>query len=483
MTLEPTAMTSRPDCRTLSVEEFLDLETRLGLFDHVSGGVRIWEYVRLYVFLAVEQALGGGDAAPVEITSPWRRRLGQIGTSLAGLLRHNPYATDARPLCFFGFSRRLRDEEGVWWDPSIDPLLDSLDCPYYYIERTPRFAHPGPTRTRDVKHHDLLSLLAFGYRALTAWRDLSPDDRRLFATIESALFDQFGVRVDLARIARPILQTRQALVPLYRRLFERVKPRAVFFASINYPERTALEVARSLGIATVEVQHGVMGVRDLSYVFPRGVTPWHFPDHFLVWGSAWTEQVELPLPPERITAVGWPYLEGRRRAHAKTSRGNEVLVLSQPTVGAELARFAIDLARRPEFRGRVIYRLHPNEEGRADPYPGLRESGAILSGSRDGSIHALLARCGMQVGVYSAALVEGLAFGAPTYLVDLPGVENLRLLVDRGLATLVRSADEMPSAPARPEIDTSALFEPDGLARFRDAVARIVGAEATLAAA
>ena len=132
-----------------------------------------------------------------------------------------------------------------------------------------------------------------------------------------------------------------------------------------------------------------------------------------------------------------------------------------------------------------MYRLHPERGGPSRSVSRLHAA-AILSGSRDGAIHALLAwAVGCRSAFYSAALVEGLAFGAPGRISSTsPASRICELLVDRGSGDAgPRSADEIPVLPVTNVIDTSALFEPNGLAKFRDAVARIVGSETTLAAA
>ena len=48
--------------------------------------------------------------------------------------------------------------------------------------------------------------------------------------------------------------------------------------------------------------------------------------------------------------------------------------------------------------------------------------------------------------MYSTAIVEGLAFGAPTLIADLDGAEEMRWLLDGGAARLARTAEDIAAA-------------------------------------
>ena len=130
-----------------------------------------------------------------------------------------------------------------------------------------------------------------------------------------------------------------------------------------------------------------------------------------------------------------------RRACGSTAglvKNKQVVVISQPTVGAA----AFTLCRRiepaaaispgPLFIGCIRSKKIGGKTTRGWPHAGI-----AVSDGQDGNVYSLLAQSRIQIGVYSAALVEGLAFGLETYLVDLPGVEYLQPLIDRKWAKLV----------------------------------------------
>jgi hypothetical protein len=453
------------------------MEEELHLFEQKVDGVDFWEYIRLYVFLELQRSLGLADIEPFQPARPWVRWARQLTSSLAGFLGHNPFCTTRKPLLFFGCPRRTRDTQGIWWDTTVDPFLDSLKVPYYYIERYCGDRHLIPARTRSIKYHEFLATMACGYRLATFFRGFSRAGCRVLLQVQARLENQFNVAVDVPGIASSILKTRHALLWMYRLLLRLVRPRAVFFASINYPERAAIEACKQAGIPVIELQHGVIGPYDLCYVFPRKAKLHCFPDYLFLYGPYWRECVDYPLPADRVIAVGNPYLEARLEEHGGVAKVDEAVVISQPTVGAELSRFAVELSRRASFPLRVVFRVHPYEIDWQTRYPWLRDSRVMISDSRREGIYAVLARARMQIGVYSAALFEGLAFGLPTYLVDLPGVEYMEPLLRKGWGRLVTRPEQIQAGRREDQtVHREQFFCNDSVQRFHRAVSSITQA-------
>jgi hypothetical protein len=91
----------------------------------------------------------------------------------------------------------------------------------------------------------------------------------------------------------------------------------------------------------------------------------------------------------------------------------------------------------------------------------------------------LFATAQAQIGVYSTALFEGLAFGLRTFIADLPGASDMAPLVEAGLAELVSNAQQLCSALERTTspLDRSRIDEiwtKDPHARFCEAMKAIL---------
>ena len=124
----------------------------------------------------------------------------------------------------------------------------------------------------------------------------------------------------------------------------------------------------------------------------------------------------------------------------------------------------------------VVYKLHPGEVSRwREEYPQLASTGEINVVGEDGpALYHLLSESRAQVGVYTTVLYEGLCFDLDTYLVDLPGIEYMDELLERGGATLVTTVDELgnclASGTQKDYFETSRIFRPNTLSNIRQAL-------------
>ena len=122
---------------------------------------------------------------------------------------------------------------------------------------------------------------------------------------------------------------------------------------------------------------------------------------------------------------------------------------SQGAIGQHLLPIAIEIARSFE-NSEVIFRLHPSEK--LEDMQALLQSLKIsipdnfsLNASTP-NIFALMKSADVIVGVFSTTLLEGMALGARTMIVALPGYEYMDAVVNRGDVTIAFNADEVVDA-------------------------------------
>lgn len=115
---------------------------------------------------------------------------------------------------------------------------------------------------------------------------------------------------------------------------------------------------------------------------------------------------------------------------------SQILFLSQGRIGNFVSKFAVYFAQNAKGFD-IMYKLHPTEiEGWREKYPGLKESGVTVIEDSTTSTHELFAESYSQVGVLSTVLFEGLAHGLRIFLIELPGVEHMKYLVEKALPQL-----------------------------------------------
>ncbi len=442
------------------MESLLDLEQRLDLFNRKLDGVYFWEHARLRVYFEISRALG-----LFEFNTQSRLRAGDVVRAatrgIGSVTRRNPML--AKPPCdllILGYPRRQQLRDGRWSDIHLDPILQRLSHRYVYIEPSHGRRHYYPSATPQAYHHDWFDWLMLRRRGPLRWRPSAPETRQL-AEIDHALTQTFDLPVSASPIIANAIGLRHCLVSGYCRLLRKLQPKLVLVISPNYREIALIEAAKTLGIRTAEIQHGVFGHLDPSYTFPRQGGARFFADDLLVYGDFWKDLLASAGCPARVVSVGFAHFESMCERRLESRRENRIVFLSQSVVGQRLTQIAVELARRPEFTPRVVYRLHPDERDWKKRYPHLRDAPIDVDDGQGQSLYATLQRARAQIGAGSFAMYEGLAMGLTTYVADLPGKEYLQPVIDAGAARCIRSAAEIPAElPARHAAFAERIFRP-----------------------
>jgi len=458
------------------------MEVELQLFHRNLAGVSFWDWLRLPLFHEVARQLGFQEKTQDQPNWSPTGYLRSLPSILASLLFKNLFALPEAELLFIGHPRRQR-RKGLWWDIYCDPIIEDVVEPsglsYLLVERPYLNRHRTPARTKNLRYLDgiaLRSALARRWRPL----GLNGEDTRVLTEIQEYLKDRFCVSADVRGLCSHQLHLRQSQISLYRRLLQRVRPRLVFLV-VSYGNETIIEACRSLGIPTVELQHGLLAPMHLGYSFPdANHRKKNFPDYFFAFGDFWKETVALPLVEDRIFSVGFPHFERELSRYSNEPKRRQIVFLSQKSIGAELSRCATRLAARRDLGYGIIYKLHPGEfrHWRRD-YPWLAEVPIEVIDGDHPTLYQLLSGSSIQVGVYSTAIYEGLAFGLQTYLLPLSGIEFMGGLVERVPEVMVvKGADDLAekirdSRSLLPR-NTHRFFRPNAVENIREAIQAIL---------
>ncbi|MFX1370053.1 MAG: hypothetical protein ACFFAY_15780 [Promethearchaeota archaeon] len=297
--------------------------------------------------------------------------------------------------------------------------------------------------------------------------------------IKKEIHRRFNVDLDVERITLRLLGYRRIRLRYFGMVLKRIHPKAVVLVT-SYGKEDLIEAAKSLGVVTIELQHGVIHSYHPGYSFPGDLREKStFPHALLVFGDYWLDSAEYPIGRNRILSVGYPYLEEELKKYSRTRKEKQILVISQWTIGAELSKFAAELSEVKDLGYRIIYKLHPLEyTGWHEKYPWL--SGAeidVIVGSRK-SIYELFAESSLQIGVYSTAVYEGLAFGLGTFIPDVHGADYSESLVEAGVAIKVKSVQELVQhvreAASFRELDREKFFRSGARSRIVRILTRLV---------
>lgn len=452
-------------------QAFLDLESDLSLFEWRENDIPLWERLRFSVYRSVLQASGafGQPQDSIEKDTTDFLRGGYLWAR--NIAFRNPLFGDEHDLLIWGHQRRKQLNDGYWWDLYVDPLFEKLPVDHQYVESDHNLTHHHPPKSNNVDYLDIITFTSTIYRKLM-WRSERLTSSRV-TEIEKELKKRFGVDVDIGRLAYEELTDRRIYLPLYRRLLERVSPE-VAFVVVGYGRETFIEACSEADIPVVELQHGTIDKYHLGYSFPGDREKQCAPDFLFTFGPVWTDGVELPVDEKNVFPIGYQYLEREYEQYQNTENREEVVFISQGTIGEQLSKLATELAEERRQDVTITYKLHPGEYNRwRTNYPWLLESNVNVVAD-EVPLYELLSRASTQVGVYSTAVYEGLRFRTPTILMNTNGISHMERLVAEYDIPVVSDVDQLQTALSSVEetrIDPELFFCDAPIKKFERALA------------
>ena len=460
-------------------EAFLQMEDALDLFDEQIGGVYFWERVRFSLHHEILKSAGVIGQAHTRLERTTVNRSRSALRSLKNAFAKNPYLAPKSEILFFGSPRRKLREDGKWWDIYCDPISEHLGKSYVYFESAYLNGHLTPVKTGNIRYLDFPLYLAAVRRKFNLVKvSLTVSERKLLKNIREQITDRFKLSINLEEIVKRDLLNRKSVLPVYQAILGKVSPKLVFVVC-SYGKETFIEACKSKEIPVVELQHGVISPYHLGYSFPGPKRAKRtFPDYLFSFGDFWKAGIEFPISKDQIYSVGYPYLEDEAKQYAGLEKKNQIVFISQGTIGREMSRFAVALSKREDFPIEIVYKLHPGEYARwRKEYPWLAEADIQVVDDDQIPLYKLFAESRIQVGVNSTALFEGLTFGLQTILLDLPGVEYMDHLVNEQIAWVATRPAELAERireEAVPQIQTGRFFKPDSLNNMKQAIKELL---------
>jgi hypothetical protein len=469
---------------------FIEFEEREQLFDRSLRGVRYWPLIRHDVFRETLEHLGLAERAHLRVEElPVGHWLGPQLRQLPRTLQRSRLTHAPRADLLIAAHPRKVPYQEQFICPYSQPLLWGTSRSRVVLEGHFQGRYFAPDAGEVTRYVDLALVRAhaeFRLRELGGGGlggAVRTEIEQLVQGLTHALGGAPTTSAVLRRV-RTALLAALGLVPRLSLLLDRVQPKlVVVVVGYRLVNQLLTQAARSRGIPVAELQHGTLGAGHAGYNFAPGRKPETFPDQLLLFGELWRQATPgLPLPAESTPAIGYGWLELQRAQHARRAAGTprRILFLSQRGIGRALSRVASELHERLSPSAfEIVYRLHPSEGiGWQTAYPELAQSGIRVELANENALYASQCAAHVQVGVYSTALLEGVAFGLETFLVELAGHEQLALLSDAGIARTVANADALAAALLQPSaahtLADDALWAREPAANFARFVEKII---------
>lgn len=444
--------------------KFCDIELETRLFDIEVDGVPIWERIRFPVYRDIESNVMELGTAHDSISFDSSDYARGLYLWLRNTVYRNPFFAGSHDVLVWGHPRRKQRDDGRWWDIYCDPLYEACDLDVTHFEPAYQNHHLTPPRTESLRYLDLIEYTGTIFRKTGLVDRIVPEaiEEKLHSAEES-FKDCLNIEPDLVSYAEYELSKRQSTYKLYEHLIDRINP-VIAVVVVSYGKETFIEICKENQIPVVELQHGVINPQHVGYAYPENHTKETFPNYLLTFGEFWANSVEFPIPDDQVISVGYPYLEESIDQYDDVESAEQLLFISQGTIGEQLSKFAMEVNQHPKIDFDIVYKLHPGEYDQWKVrYPWLTEANFEIVDNPDRQLYKLFAESSAQIGVGSTALYEGLAFGLETFVYDCPGSAVSQPLVEEGSANLICSVEELVSSLGKGEesFDCEYYFESD----------------------
>lgn len=239
----------------------------------------------------------------------------------------------------------------------------------------------------------------------------------------------------------------------FRKYYRLLKNKGVKFLYFypHYHQEGLIAACKTLGIQTIEAQHGIIAKQDIYYVYEDHwkpvLTNAFFPDRILVFGNYW-KNILLSgneFSPGQITVLG-DFIHRRNNPCITAQPGKTILIATQKNMHGLYIRYISKLSERlkkenPDWN--IIAKLHPLEKKKDEYEAAFGSDNCVKIVFHEPTIDELLTNCSIQISSYSTTLFEGIGSNATgmVLLAEGPGIDYARDLVEQGIAIGITEDD------------------------------------------
>jgi hypothetical protein len=475
-------LSNNPSDNILTVNELLTIEDDPDLLRYRFSfdDILMWPYIRHRFLLSAQIPSLKFAIPPQKLRLLPRIVFPYIYHSIA----HNPYSgAKTQDIIFFssGVVNIRNSVSSCYENRLYDHFAGEYPEQTMLIEDSDQFQYHRPRNYRSVKYHDLIDIISWFVCNSTPTPSRDQQTIHAFVAYLQKAFTYplppgtwDMLRAKLHTAAKRLAFLHQA----YAFLFKRLCPKVLFIEGGCYGMRShIIKWAKELGIATAEVQHGLISKNHIDYNYSPAIIKngyrSYLPDYFLVNGKYWANTVSLPAD---MVIIGNPYITETVRAMQSPENKHphsSVLFISggyQPNVVCNLV-LGFYQHSGPTFTCRL--RPHPMERSVADTrYRSLLDRGIALE---NGNLYHAMSQADYIVALEaSTVLFEALAIGKKVFVLNRPEVSYY---LDEPVFATFNDAEDLVEKLASGNsmsVDPDYFFHPDWKNAYRGFIDRVV---------
>lgn len=426
-------------------EELWKFESENHLFDYKIHGINVWELVRLNVFDELSREFKIYGQAHSSVDSLYEK-LKKSYLLFWNSIVKNPFLGKHKTDYLVYDHPRKVQINGSFIDIYTYYFINESNKKIDVIESPHLLTHFSTSRDRkNYRDHEIL--MSFIRKKLFPIK-LTDKEKEKIKKIDILFKKWFETsNIDIYSIIVKKINVFKQQYNYHKKLIKKRQPQSVYIV-VFYGKHSIIAAAKDLGVKVIEFQHGV--INDYHFAYNFGVPNRkfkYFPDKILTFGEYWAKTKRFPNQID-IEVYGFPHLNNQLKKYKEImKKERQILFISQGTIGKQLSKYAKNIAElMPQYNFK--YKLHPGEYDRwTKEYPDLIKATKLdnfeVIDNNNEDLYKLLAESDFQIGVYSTALFEGLTLKCKTILIDLPGVEYMKDLVEKKIVAFAQNEQQI----------------------------------------
>ena len=453
-------------------QKIWNLEEKYELNHKEIQGCYPWQLIRMYLYYEITRKTNVFESAQQSSLSLFDK-INSFLPFLKNSISSNPLSgSENVDVLIFDHPRKVifEDEYQDIYSYFLKDTLNQYGKSFETIESpylNQHFRNKNNIKENHVRFNDRILLGSFIHKSRNRGKlPFTEDEKQLINTIKEELEAAFKIEIDLFRIIEDHILNFRYDYKKYIELLQKKNPKLVFLV-VAYENKALVAACKKMNIEIIELQHGTISPYHLGYSYPENTMKFndetkaieYFPDKILSFGDYWKNACPFPIDSENIIPMGFPYFEENSKTYMKIAekKDNEqidqqqILFISQGVIGKYLSKLAYETASNinESQNYNFIYKLHPGEYGTwRENYDYLTkavdefENFTVIDKSEP-PLYELFAESHYQIGAFSTAIYEGLAFNCKTFIIDVPGVEYLDDLIDKDIVKKVKNSEEL----------------------------------------
>lgn len=416
------------------LNELLEFESDSQIFDFRinCGKELIWPYVRNYIFEnSINKHFNLQDAYSQTGLNKKNRILNHASMILDSF-KKNPFRNSNKDILMFtSDSTNIKINKEMYFDRIQEYFARVFPNDTLIIELHTGSKHHSPRMFKNISYEDYLSLII---KLKSKFSILDKEDEENINKFVFYIKKKLPIQLedkDYKNIEYILQDVSKKLVyynMYYKKLFNLIKPKIIFFENGFYGKRAAIiKVANEMNIVTCEFQHGLVSLNHTAYNYSNFILHndefnMYLPKYYLTYGEYWNENIRIPS--EKVI-VGNPYFEEKISKLGKSNRKcdedavNNILIVSQGSISNVLLKITEGLAKNlANYKNyKIIYRLHPGEIPHINRYNFLNKYKNVEV-DYESNIYELINMSQCVVGVYSTTLFEAIGLNKKILIYD-----------------------------------------------------------------